>query len=870
MKTNRRLSFALTLLAALFYLHSSAWAQGTAFTYQGDLTAGGQPANGSFDIAFTLYNAASAGTQVGTAVTNLATGVTNGLFTVTLDFGATPYNGQALWLQIAVSPAGSNTFNALSPLQQLTSVPYAVQSLNAGTAANVTGSISLAQLPGVVLTNGETNVSITGTFSGSGSGLTNLNASQLSGTLNQAQLPSNVLTVVGLVAQANVYSSAGVTNVTVPSGATQMIVKLWGAGGGGGGDDGGGGAFVETTMAVVPGQTFTVVVGQHGDHGDDNAGGTGSSDAQGGSPSSSFGGQGGQASSLFYDTNGFYIMLAVAGGGGGGASIEPGGAGGNPGANGGAYYIGDEGSGGANGVGGNGGANSDGYGNPGDPGTNYAANATTVGIASLASAGGNGGNGGTAGEFFEYGGGGGGGYGGGGGGSGHGGGGGGGSYGQSITNGNNNVAGNNSDPNYVASAGNGGNGGNNGNDGLVVIIFPGRAGNGGGLTNLNAAQLSGTIANSQLAKSSLTVNAGTGLSGGGTVALGGAITLSNTGVTSLAAGGGVSVSAANGSVTLGSTATTAALPNSLVERDGSGNVTASNYNGNGSALTLLNATNISSGTLADARLSTNVALLNANQTFSGANSFTNARNTFAGSFTGALTGTNCVVTNNASALTSGASIDPSIFLRLFNGSKDGSFSSPDVVGLSFGQSSTRQAIVGGTYGNDYLDFYTGGVLTVPKVRIDDPGNVGIGTSTNPLSYPLQMGSGAYCSAAGVWTSVSDRNAKEDFQAITPGDVLTKVVGLPITQWKYKVEPAGLKHIGPVAQDFHAAFGLGDSDKAIGTVDESGVALAAIQGLNQKLQGVNEKLESENAELKAQLKAIQVELKELEEKQKSAP
>jgi len=193
-----------------------------------------------------------------------------------------------------------------------------------------------------------------------------------------------------------------------------------------------------------------------------------------------------------------------------------------------------------------------------------------------------------------------------------------------------------------------------------------------------------------------------------------------------------------------------------------------------------------------------------------------------------------LVTNSAAALTPGSSVDPSIFLRLFNGSINGTFGSPDVVGIGFGQSSTRQAIVGGTYGNDYLDFYTGGVLTAPKMRIDDPGNVGIGTSTSALSYPLQMGSGAYCSAAGVWTSVSDRNAKEDFKAITPGDVLSKVLSLPITQWKYKVEPAGLKHIGPVAQDFHAAFGLGDSDKAIGTVDESGVALAAIQGLNQKV------------------------------------
>ena len=61
-----------------------------------------------------------------------------------------------------------------------------------------------------------------------------------------------------------------------------------------------------------------------------------------------------------------------------------------------------------------------------------------------------------------------------------------------------------------------------------------------------------------------------------------------------------------------------------------------------------------------------------------------------------------------------------------------------------------------------------------------------------------------------------------------------MAALPITQWSYKTEP-GVRHVGPMAQDFHAAFGLnGTDDKHIATVDEGGVALAAIQGLNQKL------------------------------------
>ena len=74
-----------------------------------------------------------------------------------------------------------------------------------------------------------------------------------------------------------------------------------------------------------------------------------------------------------------------------------------------------------------------------------------------------------------------------------------------------------------------------------------------------------------------------------------------------------------------------------------------------------------------------------------------------------------------------------------------------------------------------------------------------------------------------------------------------------------MEPAGLKHIGPVAQDFHAAFGLGDSDRAIGTVDESGVALAAIQGLNQKLEATEKTMREKDAEIQA----LQARLERLE-------
>lgn len=105
---------------------------------------------------------------------------------------------------------------------------------------------------------------------------------------------------------------------------------------------------------------------------------------------------------------------------------------------------------------------------------------------------------------------------------------------------------------------------------------------------------------------------------------------------------------------------------------------------------------------------------------------------------------------------------------------------------------------------------------------------------------------------GSWTSVSDRNAKEDFQPVNPQEVLSKVAALPLTTWKYKSQDAGVRHIGPVAQDFKAAFGVGESDTGITSIDADGVALAAIQGLNQRV----EEQRAENAELKQRLAQLE--------------
>src|ERR1700722_13988364 len=135
MKARYALLYTLTVLG-MFAGVNSAPAQGTAFTYQGWLNDTGSPANGNYDLQFTLYPAATNLGSIGTPVTFPAIGVTNGLFTVTLDFGPGVFAGQPLWLEIGVRTNGGQTsFFTLSPRQPLTSAPYAI------TASNLSGNL---------------------------------------------------------------------------------------------------------------------------------------------------------------------------------------------------------------------------------------------------------------------------------------------------------------------------------------------------------------------------------------------------------------------------------------------------------------------------------------------------------------------------------------------------------------------------------------------------------------------------------------------------------------------------------------------------------------------------------------------------------
>lgn len=140
------------------------------------------------------------------------------------------------------------------------------------------------------------------------------------------------------------------------------------------------------------------------------------------------------------------------------------------------------------------------------------------------------------------------------------------------------------------------------------------------------------------------------------------------------------------------------------------------------------------------------------------------------------------------------------------------------------------------------------------------GNGSVVVRSNPANTAqgVQLAIGA-----GAWSTLSDRKLKTDIQSILPLDVLERLVAMPIQQWRYIGQPGDVQHIGPMAQDFAAAFGVGENDTTISTVDADGVALAAIQGLNLKLETELAQSRAENAGLQAQLQQLAARLAALE-------
>ena len=207
----------LALLALLIFTAagSTAFAQGTAFTYQGRLSDGSGPANGTYDLRFTIYDSTNLpGVVIAGPLTNSTTVVSNGLFAVVLDFGPGVFTGPDRWLDIGVRTNGAAAFTALTARQLIAPTPYAINAANLGGALHVdanntngapniiAGSVLNEVDPGVIgaviggggVTNYFGNVysnRVAGDFSVVGGGFGNVNLSTASviagGVVNQIQ-----------------------------------------------------------------------------------------------------------------------------------------------------------------------------------------------------------------------------------------------------------------------------------------------------------------------------------------------------------------------------------------------------------------------------------------------------------------------------------------------------------------------------------------------------------------------------------------------------------------------------------------------------------------------------------------------------------
>jgi hypothetical protein len=815
-----RVSHVLAPIVTIIFLASSSTlAQLTAFTYQGRLDTNGQPANGTYDFQFRLYDASTNGNQVPVIPLSPNIAVSNGLFTTAMDFGNNVFTGAVYWLEIAVQPHNGASFTTLSPRQPIPPVPGAIFANSAsnllgtlptaqlsGTiaAGNIVGSISASQLPATVVTNGASGVNISGTFIGNGAEVTNVPFNSL---LSQNTTNSPIV-AWGANGDGETNIPPGLSNVVAVAGGEQHILALK--------SDGTLVAWGSDNFGVtdIPAGLSNVVAVSAGAYHDLALRSDGTVVAWG------YNGSG--------QTNvpvGLNNVMAIAAGSGNSAALT---------SNGTPVTWGD---------------NSFGQTNV-PPGLN-----SVIAIA----------EGSTHTLALK-------------------------SDGTVVAWGYNNLGQTNVPPgltNAVAIAA-----GDSHNlvlrsDGTVLAWGRNEAGQ----ANVPAG-LNNVVAVAAGALHSLA------LKSDGTVVAWGNNALGQTNIPA----GLTSVAVIAGGPASGDSLVLQRLVFPYVFK---GNILVNgSLSGNGTALTALNADNLSVGTVTDARLSANVALLNASQTFSGQNSFNNAANSFSGNGAGLanLNGSNVVsgtvadsrLSTNVARLN--ASQTFSAGNTYFNGNVAIGTSLPeaqfhvngtariDASGASYNEGLTLNLptdMLNGGYGGIHFHNaarnapYTASTIrwgifynyapelgingnglsfvqsnAITRLYISTNGNVGIGTTTP--TNKLHVAGGV---SATAFVSTSDRNAKENFKPVSPQEVLDKVASLPITTWNFKELNDG-RHMGPLAQDFYAAFGLGGSETTITTVDPDGVALAAIQGLNQKVETENTALRSENAELKKRLEKLE--------------
>jgi hypothetical protein len=715
------------LLACTLFAPRALVAQETVFTYQGRLNHGGSPANGQYEISFSLFDAVTNGTPVGTPVTIAPVPVSNGLFTATLDFGAAAFTGASRWLEFSVTVFGTDQpVVTLVPRQPITATPYALHAANAG------GLMSFVDAPLDIKVNGQ-------------------RAMRYQAALSPTEAPA----IIG-----GYSGNTGASGATIAGGgssaAPNSVLAAYGTVGGGAGNTAGAPSEPNTdhAWATIGGGLFNQTTGDYSTIGGGyhNFGTNEGTTIAGGFLNTASNNYATVGGGVYNFINGYGATIA----GGGFNIIERGDASGS-------YSV--IGGGNSNMTEGDdvtiaGGSSNHGS---GDGATVGGGEGNTTHSRFGTAAGGRGNR--VSGDFAT------------------------------IAGGEGNSA-----PGHHSFVGGGDFNNANGDwatmSGGVVNQAEGRySAIGGGGGNWIVSDL-GTIAGGQQNQ----IEGNFGSIGGGYYN----IIRDNADACTIAGGWQNSIQTnADGSTISGGTG------NTILSEGNGFTLNSTIAGGVGNQIEARCSTSTISGGESNSILHTMGATIGGGQ-----------RNTNSG-YMATIPGG---AMNRAEGNYSFAAGRRALALYA------GTFVWADNTGSEF--TSTNP--------NEFAVRATGGVRLVTAVN---------GNGTPTAGVTLATGSG-------TWSSLSDRHAKENFTPTNAREVLDKVAALPMTSWNYKTQEKSVRHLGPMAQDFHAAFGLGENDRTITTVDADGVALAAIQGLNAKLEEQIKARDARIAELESRLAGIE--------------
>ena len=850
MKTKlTQLAVTALLFSTLNFQLSTVLAQGTALTYQGRLTDGGPNANGAYDFTFQLFDAASGGTSQSAVLATNAVSLSDGLFTVTLDFGAAPFSaGAARWLEIKVRTNGVGAFGTIVPRQQVTATPYAIV---AGNAVAVSGTVAASQITGMISSNNIGAESITSTMLAHGS----VGSDQLAdGAVSTTTLANGAVTAPKVSTTSNWFA------LTIANPNPRVFDDLFGLSVAAVGSDqmligapdhftvglNRGAAYLFNTDGNLLTTFLDPSASQSGNESFGSAvAAVGSGCVLIGSPANRTGGYSLAGAAFLFSTNG--ILLATLTNPSPAAIDEFG------------WSVSAVGSDrvlvGAVNAGPGGGAaflfHTNGtllttFTNPTPPADvtdwfgysvsavgsdrvlvgapRYSVGAPLTGVAYLFDT-----NGILLTTFTNP---------------------------TPATNDlfGSSVAALGSDRVLIGAYGNSTGGPYCG----AAYLF---STNGTLLTTLAnptpARNDSFGYSVAALGNDQVLIGAyqdGTGGYGAGAVYL----FRSGSFAPGLVADAVRPRSIVTASIEDGAV-TAAKIGGLLFENQIPGLDASKIISGTLSSdrISYLEASKIY-GTLADAQLSTNVALRTGGNAFTGnqlvtngnvgvgtaspvASLHVNGSMVLQGGFvpTAATAGNllNLAVGNNSNRLANGISFYEVAGSPAMSLGYDGT-----VAGTA-----NNALRIYNSAGSNLFTFEHGGFL-----------GLGVVDATNAIHHF----SGAVLTTGGAWVNASDRNAKTNVAPVNASEILARVTALPITQWNYKAEPDSVRHLGPMAQDFRSAFGLGLNDTSIATVDESGVALAAIQGLNEKVESGKQKAESQVQQLEQRLAEKETEITEL--------